>query len=97
MGYDGKVHRMRHRHINPDVSRRLARIEGHVRSVQKMVEEGRDCPEVLIQIAAVRSALDQVGRIILEDHVEGCITEAVQDGRGDEAVRQLKDALKQFI
>ena len=88
---------MGHRHTQPDVLKRLARVEGHVRSIHKMVEEGRDCPEVLIQIAAVRSALDQVGRIILEGHIESCIAEAVREGRGDEAVGQLKDALKKFI
>jgi DNA-binding FrmR family transcriptional regulator len=52
---------------------RLSRIEGHIRSVKTMVEDGRDCSEVLIQVAAVRSAINRVGKIILEDHLESCL------------------------
>jgi DNA-binding FrmR family transcriptional regulator len=80
-----------------EVINRLARIEGHVRSIKEMVAEGRDCPDLLIQIAAVRAALDQVGRIILEDHMESCIIRAVEDGSGHEAIADLKDALAKFI
>ena len=62
-----------------------------------MVEAGRDCSEVLIQVAAVRAALDQAGRLILEDHMEHCILDAVEEGRGQEALDDLKVALKRFI
>ncbi len=62
-----------------------------------MVEAGRDCSEVLIQVAAARAALDQAGRLILEDHMEHCILEAVEEGRGQEALDDLKVALKRFI
>ena len=62
-----------------------------------MVETGRNCSEVLIQVAAARAALDQAGRLILEDHMEHCILEAVDEDRGQEALEDLKVALKQFI
>jgi len=88
---------MEHTHINPKVVNRLARIEGHVGSIKKMVETGRDCSEVLVQIAAVRSALDRAGRIILEDHLEHCIGDALANGEQQKAVDDLKAALKQFI
>ncbi len=68
-----------------------------MRSIKEMVAEGRDCPDLLIQIAAVRAALDQVGRIILEDHMESCIIRAVKGGSGHEAIVDLKDALAKFI
>lgn len=55
------------------VVNRLSRIEGHVRSIKNMVEEGRDCSEVLIQIAAVRSAINKTGKVVLEDHLESCL------------------------
>ena len=88
---------MDHQHINPKVVHRLARIEGHVGSIKKMVETGRDCSEVLVQIAAVRSALDRAGRIILEDHLEHCIGDALANGQQQQAIDDLKTALKQFI
>jgi DNA-binding FrmR family transcriptional regulator len=88
---------MDHKHVNQKIVNRLSRIEGHVRSIREMVASGRDCSEVLIQIAAVRAALDQAGRAILEDHLEHCIADALQNGRGQEAVDDLKAALKHFI
>ena len=86
-----------HTHLNKNVINRLARIEGQVKSLRAMVESGRDCSEVLIQVAAARAALDQAGRLILEDHMEHCIVEAVDEGRGQEALDDLKVALKRFI
>jgi DNA-binding FrmR family transcriptional regulator len=63
-----------HRHEHHEqVLNRLARIEGHVRAIKRMVEADRSCPEVLVQIAAVRSAINGVGRVILEDHLQNCI------------------------
>ncbi len=88
---------MKHKHVNQKVVNRLARVEGHVRSIREMVSSGRDCSEVLIQVAAVRSALDQAGRLILEDHMEHCIIDAVEEGRGAETLDDLRIALKSFI
>lgn len=79
------------------VLNRLARIEGHVRAVKRMVEEDTPCPDVLVQIAAIRSALNGVGRLILEDHMQGCMVKAAQDGDFAEAFRDLKKSLDQFI
>lgn len=63
-----------HSHRNTKaIINRLSRIEGHIRSIKTMLEEGRDCSEVLIQIAAVRSAINKAGRVILEDHLESCL------------------------
>ena len=80
-----------------NVLKRLARIEGHVRAVKRMVEKDVDCPDVLVQIAAIRSALNGVGRLILEDHMQGCMVKAAQDGDFEEAFRDLKKSLDQFI
>jgi DNA-binding FrmR family transcriptional regulator len=79
------------------VLRRLARIEGHVRAVKRMVEEDKDCPDVLVQIAAIRAALNGVGRLILEDHMQGCMVQAAQDGDFEQAFRDLKKSLDQFV
>ena len=80
-----------------NIIHRLARIEGHVRAVKNMVEEGRDCSDVLIQIAAVRSAIDRVGRILLEDHIEHCLLGSLENGDVDELLADLKIALDRFI
>ena len=76
---------------------RLARIEGHVRSIKAMVEEGRDCSEVLVQLAAVRAAVNQVGRVVLEDHVESCLLDAAQAGAAGDVWADLKKAFDVYF
>jgi len=76
-------HTHKHAHVHSHqhtqaVLNRLSRAVGHLESVKKMVEDGRDCSEVLIQLAAVRSALGSVSRIILKDHIEHCVVDAVE-------------------
>jgi len=80
-----------------DVIKRLARIEGHLRGVRRMVEEDKSCPEVLLQLAAVRAALDKVSRVVFEDHVETCVSKAIKEGTGESAVAELKEALARFL
>ena len=80
-----------------DVIKRLARIEGHLRGVRRMVEEDKSCPEVLLQLAAVRAALDKVSRMVFEDHVETCVSKAIKEGTGESAVAELKEALARFL
>jgi len=80
-----------------DVDKRLARIEGHVRGVRKMWQEQRPCPEVLLQLAAVRAALQQAARLIMRDHVESCIAKAVEKGKGEGAVEELTEALERLM
>ena len=75
----------------------LARTAGHVTSIKRMVEEGRSCPDVLIQLAAVRAAIDRASRIVLEDHIESCLLGAAGNGTVDEEWTRLKDALDRFI
>ena len=64
---------------------------------KRMVEEDTDCPDVLVQIAAVRAALNSVGRLILEDHMQGCMVKAAQDGDFEDAFHDLKKSLDRFI
>ena len=78
------------------VVNRLARAIGHLNKVKRMVEEGYDCGEVLIQLAAVRSALDNTGKVILNDHIRHSMLDAVQ--LGDEtAVEELCDVIDKFM
>lgn len=86
-----------HVHANTKaVLNRLARAIGHLESVKKMVEDGRDCSEVLIQIAAVRSAINNIGKVILQDHIQHCIVDAVEQD-DEQALESLCQAIDKFI
>ncbi|WP_445630796.1 metal-sensing transcriptional repressor [Nostoc sp. DSM 114167] len=91
-----------HPHIHSEESlrrivNRLSRIEGHVRGIKAMVEQNSPCPDVLLQIAAVRGALDRVARIVLDEHLTECIARAAQEGNIDVEIKQLKAALDRFL
>lgn len=84
-----------HKHTQ-EVINRLSRAIGHLEGVKKMVEEGRDCSEVLIQISAVKSAVNNIGKIILDDHIKHCIAHAVADG-DEKALEDLSKAIDKFV
>ncbi|MBO6014140.1 MAG: metal-sensing transcriptional repressor [Oscillospiraceae bacterium] len=77
------------------VLNRLARAIGHLEHVRRMVEDGQDCTDVLIQLAAVRSALSSTAKIILKDHIEHCVTGA--NGGDADSLAALNDAINKFI
>ncbi len=77
--------------------RRLKRIEGQVRGVQRMLEEERYCVDVLVQLAAIRAGIDKVGLAVIEGHTRGCLRSAITTGQGDEAIDELMDVLAQFL
>ena len=87
---------MAHHHDTKQVPNRLSRAIGHLEAVKKMVEEGQDCSQVLIQLAAVKSALNNTGKIILKDHINHCIVEAVETG-DKKALEDLSAAIDQFM
>ena len=87
-----QVHRRR-----KEIRNRLTRAEGHIRGIIKMIDEDRSCPDLLLQIAAVRAALNKVGVIVLEDHLESCLTEAVKAGEIEPQLMELKEALAKYL
>lgn len=80
-----------------NIINRLSRIEGHVRGVKQMAIEGRDCPDLLLQIAAIRKALDNTAKLIFTDHMENCLVDAVHQGNEEEVLQDIKKALDNFI
>lgn len=91
-----------HTHIHSEESlrrivNRLSRIEGHIRGIKMMVQESRACPDVLVQIAAVRGALDRVSRIILDEHLTECVARAAKEGNIEQEIEELKAALDRFL
>ena len=93
----GMSHSHGHVHENQKaVINRLARAIGHLEKVKRMVENGEDCSDVLVQLAAVRSAIDNTGKVILQDHMRHCMVDAV--AAGDlEAVEDLCRAVEKYM
>ena len=88
-----------HSHVHENqkaVVNRLARAIGHLNKVKRMVEEGYDCGEVLVQLAAVRSAIDNTGKVILNDHIRHCMVDAVAAG-DNAAIDDLCEAINKFM
>ena len=88
-----------HGHVHENtqaVLNRLSRAIGHLESVRKMVADGRACSEVLIQIAAVRAAITNIGKVILQDHIQHCIVDAVEHD-DEQALDALCQAIDKFV
>ncbi|KAF5045094.1 Copper-sensing transcriptional repressor CsoR [anaerobic digester metagenome] len=86
-------------HSHQDTKRivnRMSRAIGHMESIKRMIEEGRDCSEVLIQLSAVRSAINNVGKLVLADHIKHCVVDAVQSG-DDQVLEDLSRAVDKFL
>jgi CsoR family transcriptional regulator, copper-sensing transcriptional repressor len=79
------------------IEARLSRIEGQVRGLRKMVDEDRYCIDVLTLMSAVQSALDSVALMLLRDHTEHCVAEAIRSGDGDDKVRELSEAVERLV
>jgi DNA-binding FrmR family transcriptional regulator len=93
----GMAHSHGHVHENQKaVVNRLSRAIGHLEKVKRMVEEGHDCTEVLVQLAAVRSALDNTGKVILKDHMRHCMVDAIS-AEDTEAIDHLCSAIDKFM
>lgn len=87
---------MSHHHNTNEIVHRLSRAIGHLQAVRKMVEEEQDCSEILIQLAAVKSAINNTGKVILKDHIHHCIVDAVETGN-QKALDDLSIAIDKFI
>jgi CsoR family transcriptional regulator, copper-sensing transcriptional repressor len=95
-------HDAAHTHLHSEESirkvvNRLSRIEGHIRGIKTMVQSDRPCPDVLVQVAAVRGALDRVARLILDEHLSQCVARAAQEGNIEAEIEELKTALDRFL
>ncbi|MDA8192710.1 MAG: metal-sensitive transcriptional regulator [Thermaerobacter sp.] len=84
-------------HYRQPMINRMARIEGHVRAVRGMLESERDCPDVLVQLSAIRSALDGVARLVFEDHLDNCVLDAVETGDVQAKIADIKAAFARYF
>lgn len=97
----GQAHSHGHSHSHShtqtkNVANRLAKAAGHLEKVRRMVEEGEDCSQVLIQLAAVRAALSSTAKVILRDHIEHCLYDAAQQ-EDRQSFDELCQAINQFL
>ncbi len=80
-----------------DLQARLKRIEGQVRGIQKMIDNDRYCVDILVQLAAVKSALQQVALTLLESHTRGCVVDAITHHEGaEEKIDELMEVIRRF-
>ncbi|WP_405054782.1 metal-sensing transcriptional repressor [cyanobacterium endosymbiont of Epithemia clementina EcSB] len=89
-------------HVNNDESlkkiyNRLSCIEGHTRGVKTMLTENFPCPEILVQLAAVRETIERVSRLILDKHLSECLARAAQEGDINKEIEELKAAIDKFL
>ncbi len=96
-GTAGHGHEHTHTHENTKaVLNRLSKVIGHMQSIKRMVEDGRDCSEVLIQLSAVKAAINNTGKVILQDHIKHCLVDAIESGDMQE-IEELSNAIDRFI
>jgi CsoR family transcriptional regulator, copper-sensing transcriptional repressor len=80
-----------------DIHKRLQRIEGQARGLQRMVDDERYCIDILTQVKSIKAALDRVALLLLDDHVEHCVADAVRSGDGADKLRELSQAIGRFV
>ncbi len=84
------------RESHKNILSRLTRIEGQIGGIRKMVENGRDCEEIIIQLSAVSSALTNTAKLFLQDHIEHCVVNGIARGETEETLKSLQRVVDQF-
>ena len=79
-----------------DLIHRLNRIEGQIRGIRGMVEEGRYCTDILVQVAAATAALNSFNKVLLANHIRGCVVADIKEGR-DETIDELVETLQKLM
>ena len=81
---------------NPDIKNRLSKIEGQVKGVKSMLDSGRPCEELLMQLSSISAAITGVAKVILNEHINHCIVEGIKCGDEEQTVDMLRSAVDQF-
>ncbi len=83
-------------HVDDNIIKRLSRIEGQIRGIKEMGTSGRTCSEILTQLSAVQSAITQVSKLIMLDHIENCVVEGIKIGNVEGTLEDLTKIIDQF-
>ena len=81
----------------PTLLARMKKIEGQARGIQRMIEEDRYCIDVVQQLTALCAAADEVSFLILQGHIEGCVTDAIREQHGESHMRELMETLRKAM
>lgn len=92
-GYGGTMHK--HEHTKA-VLNRISRAIGHLGSVKTMIENDRDCSDILIQLSAVKAEITNLSKVILKDHIDHCIVDSIKNN-DEESVALLKNAIDKML
>ena len=76
---------------------RMKRIEGQTKSIQRMIDGDRYCIDIVQQLSALSSAADEVALLILQSHIEGCVTDAIREQRGEEYIKELLTTIRKAM
>ena len=76
---------------------RMRKIEGQARGIQRMIEEDRYCPDIIQQLTALSHAADEVSLLLLQDHVEGCVVDAIREQQGEPMIRELMEVVRRCV
>ena len=88
------VHQYRYGKDKALVLKRMRKVEGQARGIQRMIESNRYCPEIIQQLTALSHAADEVALLLLQDHIEGCVAESIREERGEEMIRELMNVIR---
>ena len=88
------VHQYRYSKDQALVLKRMRKIEGQARGIQRMIENNRYCPEIIQQLTPLSHAADEVALLLLQDHIEGCVAEAIREERGEGMIRELMNVIR---
>lgn len=91
------THQHRYSKDRDSLLQRMRKIEGQARGIQKMIEEDRYCPDIIQQLTALSHAADEVSLILLQDHVEGCVVDAIQEEHGEPMIRELMEVVRRCM
>ncbi len=90
-------HKYIHSHAEKKaVTNRLSKAVGHIEAIKRMIDNDVDCSQILVQLAAVRAAINNTGNLVLKNHIRHCIVEAVKEG-DDKTIKDLNNAIDRFL
>lgn len=81
----------------PSLLARMRKIEGQAKGIQRMIEEDRYCIDVVQQLTALSAAADEVSLLILQDHIEGCVTDAIREQHGESHIKELMETIRKAL
>ena len=91
------VEQHRYAKDKPSLQARMKKIEGQARGIQRMIEEDRYCIDIVQQLTALSAAADEVSLLILQEHIEGCVADAIREQHGEAHIKELIETMRKAM